>query len=96
MGMGEVQFVKVEDNLWVANLIGQHGVGMGGDGRPPIRYEGIKKGFVHVCRFAGIHKTAIHMPKMGAGLAGGHWGNIEQLIKNELSNRGLDVTIYEL
>jgi len=96
MGLGEVQFVKVEDDLWVANLIGQHGVGMGSDGRPPIRYEGIKKGLAHVCRFAGIHGTSIHMPKMGAGLAGGHWGNVEQLVKNELCNRGLEVTVYEL
>ena len=96
MGLGEVQFIEVEDKLWVANIIGQHGVGIGSGGRPPIRYDAIKRGLIHVCRFAVIHEAGIHMPKMGSGLAGGHWPNIEQLIKNELSNRGHVVTVYEL
>ena len=40
--LGQVQFVRVEQNLWVANLIGQHGIGKKGT-VPPIRYEAIRE-----------------------------------------------------
>ena len=43
--LGEVQFVKAEDSLWVGNLIGQHGIRRKG-GEPPVRYEAIDVGFI--------------------------------------------------
>lgn len=94
--LGEVQLVLVGPKLWVANLIGQHQVGIGDDNRPPIRYDAIRTGLVKVCRYAKIHEASVHMPKMGAGLAGGNWGAIEQLVKTELVNRGIEVTVYSL
>src|SRR5438270_13036483 len=41
--LGQVQFVQVEDKVWVANLIGQHGIRREG-GLPPVRYEAIQQG----------------------------------------------------
>src|SRR6266487_1861851 len=35
--LGAVQFVPVEPLIWVANMIGQHGIKRGSSG-PPIRY----------------------------------------------------------
>src|SRR6185312_5342113 len=35
-GLGAVQLVQVEDDLWVANMVCQHGLRNDG-GRPPIR-----------------------------------------------------------
>ncbi len=37
-GLGEVQLVQVEAELFVANLIGQHGLRRNG-AQPPIRYD---------------------------------------------------------
>jgi hypothetical protein len=37
----------------------------------------------------------IHAPTFGAGLAGGNWNKIEQIIKDEIVNRGIKVTIYK-
>jgi hypothetical protein len=34
--------VKVVDGLWIANLVGQEGMGAKA-GQPPIRYEAIEK-----------------------------------------------------
>jgi len=96
MGLGESQLVQVADDLWVANIIGQHGVGMGSGGRAPIRYDALRKGLVAVHRWAGIHKASVHAPRIGAGLAGGHWGNIKALIQTEISGRGVPVNIYIL
>lgn len=94
--LGEVQFVLVGPKLWVANLIGQTGVGVADDGRPPIRYDAIREGLVKVNRFAKIHEATVHMPRMGSGLAGGNWTAIEQTVKAELVNKGVQVTVYDL
>jgi hypothetical protein len=96
MGLGETQLVQVEDDTWVANIVGQHGVGMGSGGRAPIRYDALRKGLAAVCRWAIIHKAGVHMPKLGSGLAGGHWGNIEALVKAEIVDKGVPVTVYTL
>eukprot|EP01133_Synstelium_polycarpum_P010113 gene10113-11789_t len=42
--LGQVQFVQVEDELWVANLIGQHKINKDEQGNAPIRYEAILSG----------------------------------------------------
>jgi hypothetical protein len=42
--LGAVQFVQVKDDLWVANLIGQHGIRKRANDPPPIRYEAVLEG----------------------------------------------------
>ncbi len=96
MSLGESQIIQVEPDIWVVNIIGQHGIGTGSSGRPPIRYDALKKGFQATCRWAGIHKASVHMPRVGAGLAGGSWQSIEMFIKTELVNREVEVTVYDL
>lgn len=100
--LGLAQVVKVEENLWVVNMIGQHGVGIKGKKTPPIRYEAIREALQSVVQTAkdpalrGPYKAcSIHCPKFGAGLAGGDWGVIEEIIKDELVSEGLNVTVYE-
>ncbi len=95
--LGEVQFVEVvqdEPKLWVANLIGQHGIGVHASQRAPIRYDAIQRGLRRVHRFALSNGASIHMPKMGTGLAGGRWDAIVQHIQAELPAQA--VTVYEL
>ena len=78
-GLGEVQFIKVEDNLWIANLIGQHKIRKDKQGNPPIRYDAIKEGMQKVAHQAGKLNASVHMPRIGCGLAGGKWENIEPI-----------------
>src|SRR5271170_4651562 len=40
--LGAAQFVKVEPYIWVANMVGQHGIKRGSQGTP-IRYEAVAK-----------------------------------------------------
>jgi len=51
--LGNVQFVAVEDDIWVANLIGQRDIKFK-DNMSPIRYEAVKKGLMGVAEFGGI------------------------------------------
>ena len=91
--LGAVQLVEVEPELWVANLIGQEGVAHRA-ARPPVRYEAIRTGLGRVAAFAEEHGATIHLPRIGAGLAGGDWTTIEGIIEDTLGH--LDVTVYDL
>jgi O-acetyl-ADP-ribose deacetylase (regulator of RNase III) len=93
-GLGEVQLVQVEPELFVANLIGQHGIRERG-GRPPIRYEAVSAGLAKVRHHALVLGATVHMPRIGCGLAGGTWEEIEPFIQQELTSHGLSVTVYD-
>lgn len=91
--LGAAQFVKVEDNIWIANIIGQHGIGASG-GRAPIRYDAVRQGLEHTCQFAVQRGGTVHMPKMGTGLAQGSWPNVEALVNSAVVARGIQVSVY--
>ena len=93
--LGEVQFVQVEPNLWIANLIGQHKIYRSKSGEPPIRYEAVRTGMKKVAEQAKNLGTAVHMPRIGCGLAGGKWEHIEPIILEELIEKGIEVTVYD-
>jgi O-acetyl-ADP-ribose deacetylase (regulator of RNase III) len=93
--LGQVQFVQVEEKLWVANLIGQHKINKDENGNAPIRYESILLGLEKVGKFAIDKKATVHMPRIGCGLAGGTWDNIEPLINSSLTTKNIQVTVYD-
>lgn len=93
--LGQVQFVRVEDALWVANLIGQHGMGFR-NGLPPIRYEAIQEGLRTVAAKAIELGASVHMPRIGCGLAGGEWKEVERIVCQELVASRVAVTVYDL
>ena len=92
--LGEVQFVIAEDGLWIANLIGQHGIRRKGS-ESPVRYEAIGRGLETVGEFAAEHSASVHMPRIGCGLAGGQWKEIEPLIEEALLEKKIDVYVYD-
>lgn len=93
--LGAVQFIPVETGLWVANLIGQRDVTKGKDGLPPVRYEAIGKGLAAVAAFAKENNASVHMPRIGCGLAGGTWTEIEPLITDTLLRSDVAVVVYD-
>ena len=91
--LGFVQLVRVEDDLMVANLIGQNGIGMSSG--IPIRYEAIRKG-MKTLRYLALKKgMSIHMPRIGCGLAGGTWDRMGPLLEEVFEGSGLSVTVYD-
>lgn len=92
--LGATQFVQCEPTIWVANIIGQRGIKTGSKG-PPIRYDAIAQGFQSLA-VKGVELSAsIHMPRIGCGLAGGKWDEIEPLIESHLTQAGVAVTVYD-
>jgi O-acetyl-ADP-ribose deacetylase (regulator of RNase III) len=93
--LGAVQFVTVEDQLWVANLVGQRGMYRTKSG-PPVRYDAIETGLVTVADNARVLDASVHMPRIGCGLAGGDWAEIEPILKRTLIAAGIDTVVYDL
>ncbi len=93
--LGEVQFVQVEDQLWVANLIGQHKIRKDEKGNPPIRYRAVEHGLSLIAEKASSLQASVHMPRIGCGLAGGKWEKIEPLIIKTLIKSQIKVTVYD-
>lgn len=93
--LGEVQFVPIESAITVANMIAQHDIQVL-NGIPPIRYEAVRKGLKKVAAFAQQNNASVHMPRIGAGLAGGKWEIIEDIIRDELTTQNILVTVYDL
>lgn len=58
---------------------------------PAVNYNAIRAGLKKV---RGLFSDkSIGMPLLGAGLAGGDWSIIEQIIKEELEDHDVDITI---
>jgi O-acetyl-ADP-ribose deacetylase (regulator of RNase III) len=93
-GLGAVQFVQVEPYIWVANMVGQRGLKRGSSG-PPIRYPAVAACLQQVAVKARELGASVHMPRIGCGLAGGKWSEIEPLIDEHLIGAGVAVTVYD-
>lgn len=93
--LGEVQFVESEPGTWVANLVGQRGVGWR-DGVPPVRYEAIRVGLAKAAAFAAGRGAGLHMPRIGCGLGGGRWDEVARIVESEVIARGVPATVYDL
>jgi O-acetyl-ADP-ribose deacetylase (regulator of RNase III) len=63
---------------------------------PPIRYHSLRKALAEVATQSKIRQASVHMPRIGTGLAGGKWENIEPIIREELIGKGVSVYIYDL
>lgn len=92
--LGAVQLVQVAPELWVANLVGQRGL-RAEKGRPPVRYDAIAAGLARVRAEAQRLGASVHMPRIGCGLAGGRWEEMEPVIAAELAGHGVPVTVYD-
>lgn len=97
---GRIQMVPdfmLQGDVWVCNMIAQRSVG-DMDGVPPIRYTWLATCLVKLRKAAQNMRpqASVHMPRIGTGLAGGKWENIEALIENLLCGHDVPVTVYDL
>lgn len=90
--LGAVQIVPVETYIWVANLIAQRGMKTGSNG-PPIRSEAVRTCLRKLAMENILLKASVHMPRIGCGLAGGRWEEIEPIISDELLSQGIEVKV---
>jgi hypothetical protein len=75
-------------------MVAQHGYVSPGN-PVAIRYDALAQ---CLSTLAGrlAEGMTIHMPRIGCGLAGGNWDQVEPLLDNHLARAGFDVWVYDL
>ena len=90
--LGTCQYVNHADKIWV-NAFTQENYGY--DGKEYASLVGVAYCFENIAKYMKSHElTELAMPKIGCGLGGLDWKDVEHLI-NELLNE-IDVYVYEL
>jgi hypothetical protein len=94
LSLGNTYVSVVSDDLYVANMIAQHGYGE--SAKPRIRYAALRNCLGQLKEIAAAKAASIHMPRIGTGHAGGNWSYISELIDEMLVRNGVAVTVYAL
>ncbi|SEL84321.1 O-acetyl-ADP-ribose deacetylase (regulator of RNase III), contains Macro domain [Aquimarina amphilecti] len=92
--LGSIQVIQVSNDKYVGNIVAQQGIKTGSKG-VPIRYEAVKTCLEKISIEAKKLNASIHMPRIGCGLAGGKWTEIEPLVEQTLLEKDLDVYVYD-
>ncbi|RYU94643.1 macro domain-containing protein [Emticicia agri] len=92
--LGNIQVVQVEDEIFVANMLAQRGVGIVKN-QPPIDYNAVELCLAELAKNAQALQASVHMPRIGCGLAGGKWEVIEPIIEKTLLIRDIETFIYD-
>lgn len=90
--LGDVQFVMVVGGKTIANCATQYGYLP--RGIQHANYPAIRRAMLQVKMFAQHHGKSIAIPKIGAGLAGGNWDEIEGILRDVFHD--YPVTVYYL
>jgi O-acetyl-ADP-ribose deacetylase (regulator of RNase III) len=92
--LGAAHEFRINNELTALAMICQHGYGP--SVFPRIRYGALEDCLRNLGQMAHRTAASVHMPKIGAGQAGGNWMVIREMVEENLCQKGLDVTIYEL
>lgn len=93
--LGKLHLVQVEEYIYVASMIAQHGLKPNGKGVPPIRYEALAECLTTLTQHALELNASVHMPRIGCGLSGGKWEKIEPMIQSTLLANHIRTYVYD-
>lgn len=92
--LGNTDFVKINDRLWVANCYTQMYYGY--DGRPYASYDAIYSSVVRACEFANERALPVRTPLIGTGLGGLDGEKVVELLEKIETETGSEITLYVL
>lgn len=92
--LGRVLFLEGEKGLLLAPMIAQHGYGSGA--RRRLAYSALNRGLNLVAQKAEDLEASVHLPRLGAGQAGGEWPIVRDVIADTLLARGRKAIVYVL
>lgn len=92
LGSAHVVQIKTQKKLLVVNGITQEFYGK--DGRKYVSYAAIQSVFAQVAIMAKGKQLEIHYPMIGAGLGGGDWSVISEIIDNVLDQHDVKRTLW--
>lgn len=93
--LGNIQPVRVEDDLWVVNMVAQHRLKSAAN-PVPLRYDALEQCLAKLADFALAKGASVHCPRIGCDRGGGDWERVEALLLSQVVERGVPVTVYDL
>ncbi len=90
--LGNVHLVDMGDGISIASLVAQEG--FGDAGTPRLRYGALGECLEKLSAAAQRGDASVHLPRIGAGQAGGVWRLVADLIEDKLSRFGVKVLVY--
>ncbi|MHB8141064.1 MAG: ImmA/IrrE family metallo-endopeptidase [Vulcanimicrobiaceae bacterium] len=91
--LGTVVLLQHSNNLYYAPIVAQHGFGK--SEVPRIRYEALAQALKTLGVRAGELGASVHMPRLGAGLSGGRWDVVREMVEEYVSPFA-HVRVYDL
>jgi len=94
--LGQVHIVEAcaDPPIRIASMVAQHGYGAGSP--PRLVYAALAEALERVGDAAVALGAAVHLPRIGAGQAGGRWDLVEAEIDEALIRRRVPVVVYTL
>lgn len=93
--LGKTNLLKINDDLYVFQMIAQKGFQSSGNSIP-LKYEVLSLSLKELSATASYLSASVHMPYIGSGQAGGDWSIIKEIIDQELVKADVKVTVYSL
>jgi O-acetyl-ADP-ribose deacetylase (regulator of RNase III) len=90
---GECVVAQVQKDLWIISMVGQHGLGP-----TSLQHNWLGAALHNLAANAIQYNASVHMPRIGCGLAGGSWEDVEPLILAAFNcplARFVPVTVYD-
>ena len=93
LALGAIHLHEVEPGLRVCTMVAQHGYGKRA-AKIPLRYAALEECLRQLRVELRERPASVHMPRIGAGQAGGDWSVIEEMIGRQLLDVATGVTVY--
>lgn len=93
--LGNVHFVErviQGRSVTVASIVAQAGFGRASHDR--LQYDALDTAFQKICQEAKKQSATVHVPRLGAGQAGGRWDRVEDLLLADLTRHEVQVVVH--
>jgi O-acetyl-ADP-ribose deacetylase (regulator of RNase III) len=97
LALGNAHIIEAERSprrVHIASLVAQRGYGAGTATR--LDYGALREGLTAVAEFAVRERAVVHLPRIGAGQAGGRWDFIAEAIAETLGTAGVHVVVHTM
>lgn len=91
--LGSSKLTALGDGVFVFQMVAQKGVAS--KKAAGIRYSSLRMCLSELANNARELSASVHMPRIGAGQAGGDWSIVEGVIFEEIVQKGIAVTVYD-
>jgi O-acetyl-ADP-ribose deacetylase (regulator of RNase III) len=91
--LGKVQFVKCDDKI-IANMATQNNVSKGDVQNTD--YEACYEAFKKLLKYAKENGLGVALPKIGSGLGGGDWNEVEKQLLKAMAIYEVEVDVHYL